>query len=409
MVLVVDEYHLEILRDHDLVGRWYLADVEVRRDIAERFVLFLGDEEMEFLADDALQFAYDGVTAMQNAWLRAQKKKRKHRKAAADAARRKDETPAPAAKGEQPVSEPVRATRQTRPAASSELARRLAASTAAAPAAKSSQPERISQPAKSEPPVAAEQVGSSRQTLAARRRKIAAEAVDAPPAPVASPRSTRRRREPLVEPAPVSAQAEEPSAAPPVAASGGPGALPPVELGGGPGALPPPWIAPGHSEDEVAITSPQTVPSPFIPDELRVPAGVPSPSSGLDDARARRRSRVAVPPPSPEPIRPRDRARRLTTDSNGASSPIVEEAPAQSVPEEEPASADVRFAAEGHHPAETNTGLLSRLRRQPKKPDNHVHKFQESGSSVGLVRRVCVECSYVSIGSDDDSSSLTRW
>ena len=49
----VDEYHLQIRRGPDLMGRWYLAEVEVVRDVAERFKLFLGDDEMEFLADDA--------------------------------------------------------------------------------------------------------------------------------------------------------------------------------------------------------------------------------------------------------------------------------------------------------------------------------------------------------------------
>jgi hypothetical protein len=69
--------------------------------------------------------------------------------------------------------------------------------------------------------------------------------------------------------------------------------------------------------------------------------------------------------------------------------------------EEPVAPGDVRFAADGHHPAETTTGLLSKLRRQPKLPDSHIHKYRESGSSVGLVRRVCIECSHVSIGRDD--------
>jgi hypothetical protein len=64
--------------------------------------------------------------------------------------------------------------------------------------------------------------------------------------------------------------------------------------------------------------------------------------------------------------------------------------------------ADIRFAPQGHHPAETTTGLLSKLRRQPKLPSDHMHKFKESGSSVGLVRRVCIECAYVSIGSDGE-------
>jgi hypothetical protein len=63
---------------------------------------------------------------------------------------------------------------------------------------------------------------------------------------------------------------------------------------------------------------------------------------------------------------------------------------------------DVRFAQAGHHPFETSTGLLAKLRRPPKRPVNHVHNFKESGSSVGLIRRVCIECSFVSIGSNDE-------
>ena len=54
------------------------------------------------------------------------------------------------------------------------------------------------------------------------------------------------------------------------------------------------------------------------------------------------------------------------------------------------------------HPSETSTGLLAKLRRQPKLPDDHIHRFKDAGSSVGLVRRVCIDCAYVSIGSDDD-------
>jgi hypothetical protein len=80
--------------------------------------------------------------------------------------------------------------------------------------------------------------------------------------------------------------------------------------------------------------------------------------------------------------------------------PIAEPEPVEKpAPLEDPL--EVRFAADGHHPAETSVGLLSRLRRQPKIPDNHIHRFRESGSGVGLVRRVCIECSYVSISSND--------
>ncbi len=130
--LEVDEYHLQIRRGTELMGRWYLADVEVVRDIAERFTLFLGDDEMEFLADDALVFAYDGVTRMQTGWVNAQKKKRRHRRAAAEAARRKDEAPDEEDIGPAQIEEERRQpTRAAAKAPSSELAKKLAAIAAA--------------------------------------------------------------------------------------------------------------------------------------------------------------------------------------------------------------------------------------------------------------------------------------
>jgi hypothetical protein len=371
VVLVVDEFHLEILRDHDLIGRWYLADVEVVRDIAERFVLFLGDEEMEFLADDALQFAYDGVTAMQNAWLRAQKKKRRHRKAATDAARRKDESPAPPSKEKEPEPEPARqrGARHTRPAATSELARRLAASAPAGPPQpRGPDPEQWVGPGPEATPELERQPASNgRQSLADRRKKITADAVEPAAAPVDRARPQRRRRE----------QPSESTAAPP-------------------------WMAPEPSSEEPVVAPHEPVQRPAFTDDRQI--------GPAEEVRPSRKSRDSKAAPASEPVRARGRGRRLPSDSNGGSSSAVEEVPAAPEPAvDESGEADVRFAAEGHHPAETNTGLLSRLRRQPKKPNDHVHKFQESGSSVGLVRRVCVECSYVSIGSDDDSSSITHW
>lgn len=349
VVLVVDEYHLEIRRDAELIGRWYLADVEVARDIAERFVLFLGDDEVEFLADDALHFAYDGVTAMQEGWLKGQKNKRRNRKAAEQAARKKDEFPitkppvtklpavAASAPGLLSESDSIRARRRA-----TEVGKRAAAASTtpdpvgqlAAPSLPPTVPP--TEPAtESWPPPPAgglgESAGPARSpakngqgdgtTLAARRRAVA-EASSAPPVP--APAARMRRLKSVAEPEPA---------------------------------------------------------------ELPAPATADSAQASPVERPARRGRRVE---------RPRQ--------------PIEREAPSVREPEraaEEPgavelsAPEEVRFAPEGHHPAETSTGLLSKLRRQPKPPTDHVHKFKESGSSVGLVRRVCIECSYVSIGIDD--------
>jgi len=319
VVLVIDEYHLDIRAEEELIGRYYLADVEVARDIAERFILFLNDGEMEFLADDALKFAYDGVAAMQEAWLAAQKKRRRHRKAAVQSARRKDRAPVaePEALPQRLVEEPTRPQRSRQGegpapvAAPSELAKRLAA--AAAPVA---------------PAVVLEAPAPTQQ-----------------PAAATTNRNGKGRKRPAVAPA----------------------------------------AAPIQVEPE-QIHKPVELPSPFdAVDEA--PAVVPS-VNAKEGKRAKKRKPVEeVEVPAPPVVEVK-------------AMPVVEFAAVEvSEPVEDPL--EVRFAADGHHPAETSVGLLSRLRRQPKIPENHVHRFRESGSGVGLVRRVCIECSYVSISSND--------
>ena len=320
VVLVIDEYHLDIRAEDELISRYYLADVEVARDIAERFILFLDDGEMEFLADDALKFAYDGVAAMQEAWLAAQKKRRRHRKAAVQSARQKDREPTP--EPEPPpgrvVEDPARpqrsrpAERRAPAAAPSELAKRLAA--AAAPVA----PARVLETAEpATPPPAA----ASSRNGKGRARKAPA------PAPA---------------PAPVWVEPE-------------PTRMAPIEL-------PSPFDAVDEVPEAVVAVSPKGA--------KRAKKRKPTEEVHVETPRT---ARQELPVAEPDPV----------------------EAPA-------PVEAlEVRFAPDGHHPAETSVGLLSRLRRQPKIPDDHIHRFRESGSGVGLVRRVCVECSYVSIGSND--------
>jgi hypothetical protein len=327
VVLVIDEYHLDIRAEDELVSRYYLADVEVARDIAERFILFLNDGEMEFLADDALKFAYDGVAAMQEAWLAAQKKRRRHRKAAVQSARRKDREPIPEP---EPIPQRVSSVqarpqrsrqgeRQAPAAAPSELAKRLAV--AAAPVA---------------PPA----------------RALEAPVPASPPPAAASSRNGKGRNRKTESPDP------PPSPAPP----------------------------PEPFEPEPAPVAPIELPSPFdAVDE--VPAVVTT-VSAKEVKRAKKRKAIEEAPVEEPRIA---RLKEL---------PVVEPEPVEApAPVDDPL--EVRFAADGHHPAETSVGLLSRLRRQPKIPDNHIHRFRESGSGVGLVRRVCTECSYVSISSND--------
>ena len=70
---VVEEDHAEVLLDGETLGRWSLYDVQASRLIASAFSVRLGDEEVEevtFIADDPIEFAYRGVEHMGERWAR---------------------------------------------------------------------------------------------------------------------------------------------------------------------------------------------------------------------------------------------------------------------------------------------------------------------------------------------------
>jgi len=67
---VVDDVHAEILLDEESLGRWSLYDVHARRLVSNAFEVDLGEEEIVFLADDPIDFAYRGVEDMAKAWAR---------------------------------------------------------------------------------------------------------------------------------------------------------------------------------------------------------------------------------------------------------------------------------------------------------------------------------------------------
>ena len=388
VVLEIDEYHLEIRRDSELIGRYYLADVEVARDIAERFILFLGDDEVEFLADDALHFAYGGVTAMQDGWLAAQKRKRRHRKAAEDAATRKD--------GEPPLEMEAPVARSLHVSDSDTIRsrRRQAGSKQPTPAVT----ERVEPAAKPAPiPEIPVETRSDRK-----ERKEAASAKASPPVEVPSQTTPITLDDEVLQVPVEKAKEQAKETAEPKS---------PVKQSGATGRRPKAGKDPVSIAARLGDSKPKL--DPAVIDESvdeqaedEAVVGEIVPDRAVDTSLAARRrkitadakpkdpadlGRVRVPEPVSGPGATTARERR------GEASAVLTEQPGAGVAEDD----DARFAQQGHHPSETSTGLLAKLRRQPKLPEDHVHKFKEAGSSVGLVRRVCIECAYVSIGNDD--------
>ena len=67
---VVEEDHAEVLLDGESLGRWSLYDVQASRLISSAFSVKLGEEEVTFIADDPIEFAYRGVEQMAERWAR---------------------------------------------------------------------------------------------------------------------------------------------------------------------------------------------------------------------------------------------------------------------------------------------------------------------------------------------------
>ena len=393
VVLEIDEYHLEIRRDSELIGRYYLADVEVARDIAERFILFLGEDEVEFLADDALQFAYGGVAAMQDAWLAAQKKKRRHRRAAEVAARRKDDEPRLEL---ETVSRPVHVsdsdTLRSRRLRAESKPPQTASPERRTPGVKPANPVESYAEAPAERPT-----GSPTHTRKARRQSppdLVSPAVESAVTPLepegetAEPVQAKKAASPRAPRKSAAATGRQPRPAKNSRDS-------PADLDG---SNP---IASVAAAEPIASRAPARDSVIETPRKEVAAAAVVAPEEEEDTSLAARRKKITETRARadedlgrvrvPEAVSARDRGAEIAA-------PDVEPAPGRAA---NGSDGDVRYAQAGHHPFETSTGLLSKLRRQPRRPVNHVHNFKESGSSVGLVRRVCIECSFVSIGSDD--------
>ena len=67
---VVDDNQAEVILEGESLGRWSLFDVHVTRLVSSAFQVELLDEEITFLADEPVDFAYKGVEHMAEVWAR---------------------------------------------------------------------------------------------------------------------------------------------------------------------------------------------------------------------------------------------------------------------------------------------------------------------------------------------------
>ena len=68
--IVVEEGQTEVFLEGESLGRWSLFDVQAARLVSSAFSLSLNGEEITFIADEPVDFAYKGVDHMAGVWAR---------------------------------------------------------------------------------------------------------------------------------------------------------------------------------------------------------------------------------------------------------------------------------------------------------------------------------------------------
>ena len=68
--IVVEAGQTEVFLEGESLGRWSLFDVHASRLVSSAFSLSLGGEEITFIADEPVDFAYKGVDHMAETWAR---------------------------------------------------------------------------------------------------------------------------------------------------------------------------------------------------------------------------------------------------------------------------------------------------------------------------------------------------
>ena len=67
---LIDDVQAEVVLKGESLGRWSLFDVHARRLVSSAFQVDLAGEEITFIADDPIDFAYRGVEHMAEVWAR---------------------------------------------------------------------------------------------------------------------------------------------------------------------------------------------------------------------------------------------------------------------------------------------------------------------------------------------------
>lgn len=359
---VIEDDQAEMILDGESLGRWSLFDVRAERLVSSAFSISLAGDEVTFIADEPMDFAYKGVEHMAETWARYKAMTLPRRMVAVGRSRR-----------------------GIMPSRIDELRQAMLANLAA-------QVEFEAGPE----PVA------PRATTPAPAPPVASVATQPPPPAAPAPAEDLSS-----QPAPI--EAHEPPVDDAAPLRPGPG------LFGRPTArkpVPPPIPAEPAVPD---LAEPESVfaPEPEPLEEEPVPEALP-------DLASPEAFPEPMAPSTPEPGEPDIPAATEAPASESLEEPSADEHEAPDAVEADVAPAKGRFVVDlGAFEEESEpvapspprepamavaepgdrSGLLGAVRAAfVRNKGTHVHEFVAAPGGIGIVRHICNECGYISIG-----------
>jgi hypothetical protein len=361
---VVEDDQAEVLLDGESLGRWSLFDVHASRLVSAAFSVSLAGDEITFIADEPVDFAYKGVDHMAESWARYKAMTLPRRMIAVGRSRRGTHPSRVAELREAMLAnlEAQRVAERTREAEDLET---VASPVSAPPPPPppppppSTPPPPSEQPTVAPPPAPADEVAREVRSgpirpgpgLVAR----APAEVPAPPSPEVDPID-------VFQPEPVAAPELEPVELGPVTSH----QPEPIEV-----IEPAEFLEPEPVEiaEPVARAEPVSEPAPQVPELVSELL-----ETSTDDDRE-------------------ETSKRLVVDLG------VYEVPRSPDPVIAPTQPRVPALAATAAPVADKSGILGAVRAAfVRNKGSHAHEFVEAPGGIGIIRHICSECGYISIG-----------
>jgi hypothetical protein len=406
----LDDIYVVIVSGEETLGEWRMDDIGIERLFSNQFLLDLAGEEMVFIADDPLGFAYEGIGYIDETSERLSKRRRFRKKKG-----RPDRRSVEVVDADREEAVRVKERRRATFDSSSAPAPEPALASAPVEPAVESLPAVEPPPAVEEPidvPVLedSEPAGAPLYSAMFEQPQAPVDAViddvveaEQAPAAVEAPATEEASEEPLIEdefeieevaPTATAAfldpgsspetDAAEPSPAPSLA---GDMAEAPVQV---------PMEDEEFVIEEVAGMASSATFESAVTSRPVLP--VIEPAKASPESVEQAEEPEVEPPPEPAPPEPAELFPQPPESARREPEPYVPE-PERVLAEPEPEPVPEPAAVDG---GAGHTRRERRLRRRRREEEPvHEHHYEEKASVGGIIRRVCAECGHVSFGSRD--------